>query len=66
MRIIVTIPAIEDDEKGADEVAEEEKGDEVSIRMSSITVAFSSGTLGAIFVAVVVDVVVSSRWFLLR
>lgn len=48
---------MDEEENGAAEVADAEKGDEVSIRISSMTVVFSSGTLGAIFVSVV-DVVV--------
>jgi hypothetical protein len=57
------LPAIEEDGKGEDEVAEDDgKGDEVSIRTSSSTMmpmtTFSSDTLGAIFVVSVLMLLV--------
>lgn len=57
------LPVIGEDEKGEDEVADEDgKGDEVSIRMSSSikTMPFSSATLGAIFVVSVLMPLVST------
>lgn len=57
------LPVIGEDEKGEDEVADEDgKGDEVSIRMSSSikTMPFSSAALGAIFVVSVLMPLVST------
>ena len=53
--------AMEDVEKGADEVGPDEEGDEVSKKTSSMT--FSSATLGAIFVVVAAVAVVDLCYF---
>lgn len=59
------LPVIGEDEKGEDEVADDDgKGDEVSVRMSSSiktnTMPFSSAALGAIFVVSVLMPLVST------